>query len=236
MQFMADGGSSGSSDSHGGDCEGGSNPTSAAAADGCGATAAASPSRIASAASPASTAPAVALSATCGSTLTSAKTGAAARLPSLAWADERMRAQVAAMEEQDEDLFVALGADGRISDGLLDYGATDFGFASFKMPALERLLAEPASRRALRRDCQLCCFPFTDKAYWLPANLAPRCSLEALARSIFEEHVQHTRGIDRSRSGVEWWAQIRQKGAESESIGFHFVCRQCLSLRGRLSA
>ena len=53
----------------------------------------------------------------------------AARPPSLAWADERMRAQVAAMEEQDEDLFVALGADGRISDGLLDYGATDFGFA-----------------------------------------------------------------------------------------------------------
>lgn len=200
---MADGGSS---DSHGG------GPTRAAAADGSGATAAASPSRSAS---PASTSP---------------TTGAAARPPSLAWADERMRAQVAAMEEQDEDLFVALGADGRISDGLLDYGATDFGFASFNMPALERLLAEPASRRALRRDCQLCCFPFTDKAYWLPANLAPRCSLEALARSIFEEHAQHTRGIDRSRSGVEWWAQIRQKGAESESIGFHFVRRSCASL------
>ena len=207
---MADG----SSDSHGGGCDRGSNPTRAAAADGSGATAAASPSRSAS---PASTSP---------------TTGAAARPPSLAWADERMRAQVAAMEEQDEDLFVALGADGRISDGLLDYGATDFGFASFKMPALERLLAEPASRRALRRDCQLCCFPFTDKAYWLPANLAPRCSLEALARSIFEEHAQHTRGIDRSRSGVEWWAQIRQKGAESESIGFHFVCRRCLCCVG----
>jgi hypothetical protein len=125
-------------------------------------------------------------------------------------------------EDEDEDLFVAVNSEGRITDGLVDYGECDFGFGSWTMPQLEALLADEACARALRQDCMLCCFPFSDKARWLPANLQPRCTLEALAMALFEEHTRGVASFDRERSGCEWWAQIRRPDDANESIGFHW--------------
>jgi hypothetical protein len=140
----------------------------------------------------------------------------------LGWDDPRMQAQVANMEEEDEDLFVVVGGDGRLCDGVVDYGNKDFRFSSYAAPQLRRILADVDAMAGLRRDCLLCCYPFADTAYWLPANLKPRCSLEALARAMFEEHTKGVAHFDRDRSGVEWWAQIRRPGDQSETIGFHF--------------
>ena len=133
-----------------------------------------------------------------------------------------MQQQIARFEDEDEDLFVAVNSDGRITDGLLDYGTCDFSFGSWTLPQVEALLADDASARALQHDCMLCCFPFSDKARWLPANLMPRCTLEALAMALFEEHTKGLKSFDRERSGCEWWAQIRRPDDAAESIGFHW--------------
>lgn len=140
----------------------------------------------------------------------------------LRWDDIRMQEQVGRFEDEDEDLFVAIGGDGRLKDGVVDYGCCDFSFGSWTLPVLTQLMASNDSAKALRRDCMLCCYPFSDKAFWLPANLQPRCTLEALAMAIFEEHTAGVAAFDRQRSGVEWWAQIRRPGEESETIGFHW--------------
>jgi hypothetical protein len=141
----------------------------------------------------------------------------------LDWDDPAMVQQREAMEDDDEDLFVALDSKhGRISDGLVDLGDTQFAFRSYTLQPLGPLLANAACRQDLRRDCLLCCFPFTDKAYWLPANLRPRCTLEVLARALFDKHTARCASIDRAKSGVEWWAQFRRPGEASETIGFHF--------------
>ena len=150
---------------------------------------------------------------------------AAATTPALAllgWSDPTMQEQVGRFEDEDEDLFVGVGGDGRLKDGLVDYGDCAFSFGSWALPQLRQLMADRASARALRRDCMLCCYPFSDKAFWLPANLQPRCTLEALALSIFEAHTAGVAAFDRERSGVEWWAQIRRPGEDSETIGFHW--------------
>eukprot|EP01044_Picomonas_judraskeda_P019333 COSAG03_NODE_4053_length_1707_cov_1.921020_2_plen_408_part_00 len=133
-----------------------------------------------------------------------------------------MQQQIAKFEDEDEDLFVAVNGEGRITDGLVDYGTCDFSFGSWTLPRLEALLADDASARALEQDCMLCCFPFSDKARWLPANLQPRCTLEALAMALFEEHTRGVASFDRERSGCEWWAQIRRPDDAHESIGFHW--------------
>ena len=151
-----------------------------------------------------------------------ASAGSQLPLALLRWADPRMQEQVGRFEDEDEDLFVAVGGDGRLKDGLVDYGDCDFSFGSWTMPHLKQLMADWPCARALRRDCMLCCYPFSDKAFWLPANLQPRCTLEALALAIFEEHTAGVVAFDRERSGCEWWAQIRRPGEDSETIGFHW--------------
>ena len=56
---------------------------------------------------------------------------------------------------------------------------------------------------------------------WLAATAEPRCSLERLARAIFE---RHTAGVafDPATSGAEWWAQVRGGGDRHEGIEFHW--------------
>ena len=111
----------------------------------------------------------------------------------LEWDDPGLQEQIEAMEEDDEDLFVVQDSLGRLNDGLLDYGTKDFRFQTSAIPRLRVAFAgQPKNQEAIKRDCMLCCFPFTEMAYWLPAHMRPRCTLEALARAIFEEH---TRGI-----------------------------------------
>eukprot|EP01050_Picozoa_sp_SAG11_P019896 SAG11_NODE_3246_length_2583_cov_3.256844_1_plen_299_part_00 len=155
----------------------------------------------------------------------------------LSWDDPAFQAQAAKYESDDEDLFVVLDSDGRIDDGTVDYkrGGSRFPMEYGTIPLLASLLTREDGRATLRRDCQQCCFPFTDSAFWLPANLQPRCTLEAVTRALFDHH---TRGMkfDRARSGCEWWAQIRRAStpngaraaaaapvaAAAETIGMHW--------------
>ena len=66
------------------------------------------------------------------------------------------------------------------------------------------------SAAALIRDCRVV-FAL-NSSNWLAASAEPRCSLEAVARAVFE---RHTRGAtyDATRSGCEWWAQARTRGS-----------------------
>ena len=57
---------------------------------------------------------------------------------------------------------------------------------------------------------------------WLAATAEPRCSLERLARAIFEKH---TEGVtfNPTTSGAEWWAQVRLGGgSRHEGIEYHW--------------
>ena len=71
----------------------------------------------------------------------------------------------------------------------------------------------------LRKDCSLV-FAL-NSSNWLAANAEPRCALERLARTIF---LRHTDGVtfDPTRSGAEWWAQVRGGGDRHEGIEFHW--------------
>ena len=85
----------------------------------------------------------------------------------------------------------------------------------------------------LKADCCLSAFPMTTDTFWLPATQEPKCTLERLAKTIFEKH---TAGLvfDPANSGAEWWAQHRRfspRPRESEeghsdtngaSIQFHW--------------
>ena len=70
--------------------------------------------------------------------------------------------------------------------------------------------AAAEQRAALIRDCRVV-FAL-NSSNWLAASAEPRCSLEAVARAVFE---RHTRGAtyDATRSGCEWWAQARTRGS-----------------------
>jgi hypothetical protein len=121
------------------------------------------------------------------------------------------------LDAEDEDLFVILDGDGRVWSPNLSYEKMDFSFRTFHAA----LPLNPPQLEALRTNCMLCCFPFTDDAYWLPATMEPRCFMERIARSIF---LHHTNGVqyDPSKSGCEWWAQIREPDSKNSSIGFHW--------------
>ena len=83
----------------------------------------------------------------------------------------------------------------------------------------DALRLDETTLASLRRDCAIA-FAL-DGSNWLPADQSPRCLMESLASAIFE---RHTRGVemDRSKSGAEWWAQVRTPGDENESITFHW--------------
>ena len=82
--------------------------------------------------------------------------------------------------------------------------------------ALQLGQAELAS---LRRDCRVV-FAL-GSSNWVSADATPSCALERLALAVFESR---TRGatFDRSRSGAEWWAQVRTEGHTDEAIQFHW--------------
>ncbi|KAL1526231.1 hypothetical protein AB1Y20_014954 [Prymnesium parvum] len=72
---------------------------------------------------------------------------------------------------------------------------------------------------ALRRDCRVA-FAL-GSSNWLDADATPRCTLERIALSLF---TAHTRGLayERSCSGAEWWAQVRESGHPDEAIELHW--------------
>ena len=91
----------------------------------------------------------------------------------------------------------------------------DLCFRSF-----ERALTLPETELAsLRRDARVV-FAL-GSSNWCSADAVPQCTLERLALSVFEAR---TAGIefDRSRSGAEWWTQVRTEGHAQEGIEFHW--------------
>jgi hypothetical protein len=48
------------------------------------------------------------------------------------------------------------------------------------------------------------------QTYFLPANMAPRCALEALAQSIFFKHTEHLEegSYNPEQSGANWWTLV----------------------------
>eukprot|EP00755_Sulcionema_specki_P002950 Sspe_Gene.119468::Locus_115419_Transcript_1_1_Confidence_1.000_Length_1022::g.119468::m.119468 len=86
--------------------------------------------------------------------------------------------------------------------------------------AAKRMLRPTAKELTqLLEDCRRV---FTKRSYWLPADGTPRCTLEQLAKEVFE---YHARGIayDPKSSGAEWWVQFRGPGTpEGEALGFHW--------------
>ena len=87
---------------------------------------------------------------------------------------------------------------------------------SFRSAQLRISKSEAAS---LRRDCAKV-FAL-DSSNWLGATAEPACSLERVARAIFE---RHTAGVDFDprTSGAEWWAQVRDAGQKYEGLAFHW--------------
>jgi hypothetical protein len=73
---------------------------------------------------------------------------------------------------------------------------------------------DPAVMNQLHSDCRRA---FLMKSYWLSATSAPRCMLEAIARSVFDFH---TRGVsfDPAASGAEWWVHFRGP-SEDKKLG-----------------
>lgn len=72
----------------------------------------------------------------------------------------------------------------------------------------------PAVMTQLHNDCRRA---FLMKSYWLAATAAPRCMLEAVARSVFDFHTQGV-AFDPASSGAEWWVHFRGPG-EDKKLG-----------------
>lgn len=94
-------------------------------------------------------------------------------------------------------------------------GASDLDYR-FRCGKLRVSKAEAA---ALQTDCAMVFM--LNSSNWLAATAEPRCSLERLAKAIFDKH---TAGIafDPKTSGAEWWAQVREGGQPHEGIEFHW--------------
>jgi hypothetical protein len=70
----------------------------------------------------------------------------------------------------------------------------------------------------LERDCRAV-YTGVD-TFFLPCRLRPRCTLERLARRIFDLHARPP--FDPKTSGAEWWVQVRHAQDKHENIGFHW--------------
>jgi len=105
-------------------------------------------------------------------------------------------------EDEESEALPVLDAKGRVAG----YAGIDHSVRSFA----NALPLDAEQRAALIRDCRVV-FAL-NSSNWLAASAEPRCSLEAVARAVFE---RHTRGAtyDATRSGCEWWAQARTRGS-----------------------
>eukprot|EP00911_Craspedida_sp_UC1_P001364 UC1_evm1s1029 len=68
-----------------------------------------------------------------------------------------------------------------------------------------------------------------ETTFWLGADTAPRCGLEALAKGIFQRYAGKalvSGAADPTRSGCEWWSQVRESREDNalkeNAVGFHW--------------
>eukprot|EP01065_Artemidia_motanka_P033170 TRINITY_DN40135_c0_g1_i1.p1 TRINITY_DN40135_c0_g1~~TRINITY_DN40135_c0_g1_i1.p1 ORF type:complete len:427 (+),score=144.67 TRINITY_DN40135_c0_g1_i1:39-1283(+) len=64
----------------------------------------------------------------------------------------------------------------------------------------------------------------TGRSYFLGASDEPLCALEMFARRVFDHHCRGRVGVDPSRSGVEWWVNVRPRPGDplGRPIDFHW--------------
>ena len=130
-----------------------------------------------------------------------------------------------ARDMEDDDAFsVMLDSEGRI-DGTLH----PFDFRSY----LDVLRADAGALDELRKDAQILNTSLMQRTYFLRACDEPKCALERLALQIFDLHAPGiAKDVDRTRSGAEFWMQLRHPAASAEgadadensspSMGFHW--------------
>ena len=138
-------------------------------------------------------------------------------------------------EEGKEDEEVVMDADGRIAfDGSMDFGfrawpcalplrsccvahACAYGRMSaciHRRSSSETGRTDAVDKKrlcaadALIADCKAA-FVDGGVSFWVNAGQSSRCGLEELALAIFKHHTSSA-GFDPSKSGVEWWVQMRQ--------------------------
>ena len=128
------------------------------------------------------------------------------------------------MEDAPATQPLALDRDGRIAGW---GGRMRFGFRSF--PGALDVTSTPAAAAAHVVLVADCARTMTARAkgesglsegetFFVRAADAPRCGLEALARSVFDYHTAGAT-FDPERSGAEWWTQVIDA---EDDIGFHW--------------
>ena len=127
------------------------------------------------------------------------------------------------MDSSDEEVDFPTLINGRIQG--TDVEKLTFSPRSF--PSIfAPLFADRASLlyKELKADCVAIGFRGgARETYWLPASAEPRCTLERLARRIFELHVTEAGAeFDAASSGAEFWTQVRSTGGADKGVGFHW--------------
>ena len=82
------------------------------------------------------------------------------------------------------------------------------------------MITSQAHLEALASDAALLVQEAPASTFWLNGGSPPRCSLEALARSVYDFH--SPRCGNAPLSGAEWWVQVRSSDGGQPSLGLHW--------------
>jgi hypothetical protein len=117
----------------------------------------------------------------------------------------------------DDDFCVAIAHDGTIE------GTTQH--LDLKTRCYDEAL-QCARLDELKRDLEFVASPLVPQdTFWLGAGESPRCALEAVALEIFRKHAAASPHAADPKSGVEWWAQVKDPTANQEAareVCFHW--------------
>ena len=117
----------------------------------------------------------------------------------------------------DDDFCVAIAHDGTIE------GTTQH--LDLKTRCYDEAL-QCARLDELKRDLEFVASPLVPQdTFWLGAGESPRCALEAVALEIFRKHAAASPHAADPKSGVEWWAQVKDPSAAEEAareVCFHW--------------
>ena len=117
----------------------------------------------------------------------------------------------------DDDFCVAIAHDGTIE------GTTEH--LDLKTRCYDDAL-QCARLDELKRDLEFVASPLVPQdTFWLGAGESPRCALEAVALEIFRKHAAASPHAADPKSGVEWWAQVKDPSAAEEAareVCFHW--------------
>ena len=117
----------------------------------------------------------------------------------------------------DDDFCVAIAHDGTIE------GTTQH--LDLKTRCYDEAL-QCERLEELKRDLEFVASPLVPQdTFWLGEGETPRCALEAVALEIFRKHAAASPHAADPKSGVEWWAQVKDPTANQEAareVCFHW--------------